>query len=725
MKGELGMNSETRNSLDSQFDIKPQLLPLVHRDTDTLFALTTSPQQYLATVKKILEAYHRRKIKEQNLIKDYIRNRAVDVERCINERRPLYLVGHTQSNKTQFIEHLTTLSLNKNWTDVVIIATTNMLDAKDLLYRRIVPACNNQRRSVYTTDNLPSRITPGDVIVTMSNDHRTKLLRNLITSSASIDRDNGHPPLRYLYIHDEADESEAAAGNPNYTQTKAQVEHELFQLLYDSSVPINYVKVSATLMSAICTSGKWVSTYNDLQAYQVFELPLSADYFGLNSSKMPIVRNLVPEDKRIFNRSSLLSACQYPSDSKNISTIVDAVVGLSNSCAFNMTQIGNVVYGTSMQSHVRMASLIAKDVHDRYGLRSAVWNTDSLTSLPRNTQVLCIVQNGDVRPRASLEERLREAADYFDHLVIIFICADKMTNKSITIDSGYDSGLYDPTSRRFGYYCNFTVLYAPKTAVEPCIQYLRCTGNRPPLKQHVVYTLPSVAKDIHSYVDDQAQNLANLRTCGEWKDEHTLIFRISERGLGKKRVNSRMHTSTSDSKEPRGTDITVTTRQDLVSTHGYYEIDQLYPLTRQEFMSATTRQDIIDLANTKGFTGKMPFASLYAPTDIEIRVNRSQSIPNWKDADTWRANIEMARNNNIPAKWTLTVFSSNGKYFLHFRNNMIWNYFKDKYFKDKSNARDCVKYTFKTHGGELHIVGAVKYCLDPNSRTRAMWKAEP
>ena len=713
------MNSETRNSLDSLFDIKPQLPSLVQLTPtnlyDSMVLMQAPPQRYLATAEKVLREYHLRRDKEKDQIKDYIYSRASDIKRCINDRRPMYIVGFTQSNKTEAIKQLSTLVIDENVADVLIIATTNMLDALDQLYRRVEPEFNNRGLSVYTTDNLPSRITTGDVIITLVNVDRAKLLASLVKKTTLIDTTNGREPLRYLCIHDEADEMEAASGDPNYNGKKAQAEEQLWDLLFESRGPISYVKVSATLMSAFYTSGRWVSTYKDVQAYQVLELPLSPDYIGLNSPKLTIVPNLVNEDKRIFNQNSLLSACQYPSDSKNISTIVDALVSLSNSCSFEMTQIGNVVYGNKMLSHVRMASLLADDVRDRYGWPSAVWNTNSLTSLPRNTQMLCIVQNGDVKPKTSLEERLQAAADYFDHLKIVAICADKMTNKSITIDSGYDSGLYDATSRRFGFYCNFTVLYAMNTAVEPCIQYLRCTGNRPPLKQHMAFTLPAVARDIRSYVDDQTQNLENLRKSGRWSKEQTLALRV-ERGLGKKEVNKRLLVS-----RPRhGTLISVETRNDLVSTHDYHEIDGLYSLTTQEFSTAQTRQGIIDLARAKEATRQRPFIRLYAPTDKEIRVNLPQSICNWKDEDTWRANIEMARNGNTPAQWTLTVFQSGQSYFLHFRNNMIWNYVTDK--DTPSNDLDCVKYMFETSMGELHVVGAMKYCFNPDSKTAGMWK---
>jgi hypothetical protein len=256
------------------------------------------------------------------------------------------------------------------------------------------------------------------------------------------------------------------------------------------------------------------------------------------------------------------------------------------------------------------------------------------------------------------------------------------------------------------------------TAVEPCIQYLRCTGNRPPLKQHVVFTLPAVARDIRSYVDDQTQNLDNLRKSGGWSKEQTLAFRVV-RGLGKKEVNKRLLVSTPGLRH--GTLISTETRNDLVSTHDYYEIDRLYSLTPQEFITAQTRQDIIDLAKAKA-TPLRPFIRLYDPTDKEIRVNLPQSIRNWKDEDTWRANIEMARNGNTPAQWTLTVFQSGQDYFLHFRNNIIWKYVTDK--DNPSNDLDCVKYMFETSMGELRLVGAMKYCFNPDSKTAGMWKAE-
>jgi hypothetical protein len=656
-------------------------------------------KSYPTSLERILEIW-RKKIEDpsnKNRYRNFLNNPEVQsyIKQCIDEDRPIYCFAKTQSGKTQFKQELAKLVITKGWKDVVIISTTNMTDAMTQLNDRVSQYFALYRINCYTTDNFPARANPRDVIVTMTNALRTGNLYNFLENSYKHDvnamllrpeEDLKH--LSYLVIYDEGEEFEMAAGDTSYDGKKAEAEKELWNLFFglrNKGVEIDMVKVSATLAATLYTSGTWAGAYGDLKPYQLFELPLSSDYIGIDdqSGNFTIVDNLVNEDTDIFFRGSLTDKAQSPSDSKNIPNIVESIESLIQHDKFKTVQIGNVVYGVSIASHIKMAELMSEEFESVWGRKTAIWSRkdQNATDFPKNTDVLFIVQNGLAEKRP-ISSKLCDAADYFANLKAVVICADKMANKSITIDTGHESGWDNPNSNRFGFYCNFTVLYGPENrSVEADIQYLRCTGNRPPIKKHYVFTTTKTMESINSYYENQYNNIEDIKSKGGWSGVQLIDYtidvakRISKGNVDKRFI--RASNSAFSSSRRKGIDISLPHRDQLVKQHGFRERDMLFKLSKKEFDNADSKSKIIELAKSKGF-GKEPYAdTLFEFSDTWVQVNTPKQMSGLKAESGVRVKMKVGDSKEVDGElktpdWIISMYQSGKDYYLYCMNNDLW-----------------------------------------------------
>ena len=655
-------------------------------------------KSYPGSLERVLDIW-RKKVKEssnENRYEIFLNDPQVEsyIKQCIDEDRPIYCFAKTQSGKTQFKQELAKLVISKKLKDVVIISTTNMTDAMTQLNDRVSKYFDLNRITSYTTSQLPSRANERNVIVTMTSGSRTAILTDFIEKTVEADKEGGHIHLRYLVIFDEGEEFEAAAGDSSYDGKKAIAEKQLWNLFFNlrnKGIEIDMVKVSATLAATLYTSGVWAGAYGDLKPYQLFELPLSTDYIGIDDpgGNFGIIDNLTIEDSDIFFRGSLTDNVQAPSDSKNIPVIVESIESLIQHDKFKTVQIGNVVYGVSVSSHIQMAELMSDEFENVWGRKTSVWSKrdQNATDFPKNTDILFIVQNGLAEKRP-ISSKLCDAADYFTDLKAVIICADKMANKSITIDTGHNTGWDDPSSKRFGFYCNFTVLYGPENrSVEADIQYLRCTGNRPPIKKHYVFTTNKTMESINSYYEDQFNNIEDIKSKGVWSGVQLIDYtidvakRISKGNVDKRFV--RASNSAFSSSRRKGIDIPLSGRDQLVKEKGFRERDMLFKLGKKEFDNADTKSKIIELAKSKGF-GKESYAdSLFDFGDPWVQVNTPKQMAGLKAESGVRVKMKIGDSKDINGKsetpdWVLSMYQSGKDYYLYCMNNDLWPLHKNE-----------------------------------------------
>jgi hypothetical protein len=649
-------------------------------------------KSYPTSLSRVLDIW-RKKVEEssnKDRYKIYLKDPIVQsyIKQCLDEDRPIYCFAKTQSGKTQFKQELAKLVISKGWKDVVIISTTNMTDAMTQLNERVSKFFDLNRITSYTTSQLPSRANERNVIVTMTSGSRTATLAEFIEKTIEADEEGGHPHLSYMVIFDEGEEFEAAAGDSAYDGKKAYAEEQLWSLFFNlrnQGIDIDMVKVSATLAATLYTSGTWAGAYGDLKPYQLFDLPLSADYVGIDdqTGNFSIIDNLVIEDADKFRFGSLTDEVQLPSDSKNISTIVENIENLIEADKFKTVQIGNVVYGVSIDSHNKIAKLMSEEFENIWGRKTATWSRkdQNATDFPKNTDILFIVQNGLAEKRP-ISSKLCDAADYFSDLKAVIVCADKMANKSITIDTGFDTGWDDPTSSRFGFYCNFTVLYGPENrSVEADIQYLRCTGNRPPIKKHCVFTTTDIMESINKYYENQYNNIENIKAKGGWSGIELIDYtiriakRISKGNVDKRFI--RASNSAFSSSRRKGVDIPLSGRDQLVKEKGFRERDILFTLSKKEFDNADNKSKIIELAKSKGFGKESYSNSLFEFSDPWIQVNTPSNMAGLKVESGVRVKMKIGDSKDIDGTrsspdWVISMYQSGKEYFLYCMNNDLW-----------------------------------------------------
>lgn len=654
-------------------------------------------KSYPTSLERILDIW-RKKVEDssnKNRYKIFLNDPKVQsyIKQCIDEDRPIYCFAKTQSGKTQFKQELAKLVITKGWKDVVIISTTNMTDAMTQLNERVSKYFDLNRITSYTTSQLPSRANERNVIVTMTSGSRMATLTDFIEKTIEADEEGGHTHLRYMVVFDEGEEFEAAAGDSSYDGKKAFAEEQLWNLFFNlrnKGIEIDMVKVSATLAATLYTSGVWAGAYGDLKPYQLFELPLSVDYIGIDdqNGNFTIIDNLVDEDSNIFFRGSLTDKVQTPSDSKNIPNIVESIESLIQHDKFKTVQIGNVVYGVSISSHIKMSEMMSEEFENEWGRKTAIWSRkdQNATDFPKNIDILFIVQNGLAEKRP-ISSKLCEAADYFSNLKAVIICADKMANKSITIDTGYDSIINgfewaNPNSKRFGFYCNFTVLYGPENrSVEADIQYLRCTGNRPPIKKHYVFTTTDIMESINKYYENQYNNLQSIKAKGGWSGFELIDYTIRlAKKISKGNVDKRLvraSNSAFSSSRRKGIDIPLSGRDEVVKKLGFRKRDMLFKLSKKEFDDADSKSKIIELAKLKGF-GKESYAdSLFEFSDPWVQVNMPKQMAGLKAESGVRVKMKVGDSKEIDGEsktpdWIISMYQSGKDYYLYCMNNDLW-----------------------------------------------------
>jgi len=573
----------------------------------------------MKTKKQVIQVWESLKNKPKNLnrFKTFFENRKQDIKRCLDEDRPIYITAKTQSNKTEAKKELISLIQREGWADFFGVSTTNMRDAGAQLKARLDKSLGKDRIQVfYAGDELPNIPNRGQTVISLSNYRQIEKLFEWISNAVAEDYEMKRKPLRYVFILDEGDEFEPASGDPDSDEKGiSRTEKNFWDLFFElrnKGVDVDMVKVSATLASAIYTAGTWAGRQKDFKPYQIFDLPLSVDYHGIERGLQydPI---LIEEDKTYFSSNKWTEDAQSIKDSNNLENIVRHLDHKIQNKKYDIPEVVNVVYGVAQDSHRLTANWMSKEFESNYiGYKVGILDRNmNVADLDPDCNVVFVIQNGSTE-RLPISQKLDHIGNYFDRLDLVAVFGDKMTNKSITIDCGYDKGWANPNSKNFGLYCNGTVVYGPTNRnIEAEIQYIRSSGNRPALKDHYVIATPETCDDLENYYKNQKTNLKNMNLNGGWTyGELIEIMNDLPRSkkIGKGKVNKRIlrvaNSSFANKGKSTGMKITLDQRVDYVDNKGFRERDKVFEITKKEYDRFNSIRDdskVIDCLVKKGF----------------------------------------------------------------------------------------------------------------------------
>jgi len=636
-------------------------------------------------LKSIINKWQKDHTQDDNRYDLYINRTDIDlnIQQCFKENRPMYCFGDIQSGKSLFKRILAAHLIDRDLTDIVIIQTTNLTHAMDQLQSKMEDFFTSNLIECVSSDDIGSlNILSGrKVIFTMTNYSRVQKITEVIekTKDAYLKKHNDDYDKipRFTVILDEGEEMEMAAGQD---KTKsAQTEQNMWKWLelVQEGVEIQFVKVSGTLSSALATSYVWTGNYGDIKPYQLFDLPTGSDYQGLRKTngKVKFRASLVPEQKHIFTSNGFTEHANDWWNSANMGTIADEIENVLQQDPYGLPHIINMVYGTKCDSHHKVADWIAELMFVRYGRKSDVWSSGPVQNLKSNCEIVCIVHN-NTTSHININDKIRQVADSQRNIRAIFVMGDKMLNKSITVDSGYSPGAgswSDVNSPYFGMYCNITIRYGSDyTNIEQDIQYMRCTGPRPDIKEHIVICTPTLQQDIQEYYETQDKMITDCKNRNGWNMDDVIVTHhqlSGRRRLGKMSVNKRLNRFNGGRR--KGYPFTSDKQRAYLMNQSFRERDRLFQLTDSEYNSLVLARDdkkTVQTALGKGFGHNSHPKGSRPQVNVSYPINADSSPRHWSSADSARGKMKVGDTN---AEWIFTLYEVNGSKWLYCYNKIL------------------------------------------------------
>lgn len=574
-----------------------------------------------------------------------------DIEHCIKNRLPMYGLAGTQSGKTFLKFWVAYYAIKKKVVDNVIISTTNLTGAKKQIFYRAKEWALQYDLQIKSTDDKDASMIKGDIFISMTNANRTNFVDKIVNDAECTAKKFNKPAPRILVIVDEGEEFHQS------TETST-CDTALGNLLIHKNHNINVLKISATLLSHMLIHGQF-SDLGMLTKEQVFRIPTHPDYKGLSSSTIqnPFILPALTAESN-WNGAGYTSSATTR-NTKNPKIIVDEVEKLINeqknigddAQTKKLVQIGNVVAGDSTAGHLRMAGLIASYFQRTKQRTVEIWDNKESSQLKKTSEIVIIIHNGSAKD-LSVAEKLSQIAHHWDRskLKAILIVSKKMTSKSISVEC---NNWYDPASPEFGFYCNFTAYYGPGSEnITVAIQAMRCTGIRPLLKKHVMWTTDETKQDIENYYDQIENFISHLNLKGKF-DNTQLIPWVPgySRALSKKKVQTQYIGNSGV--RSHGNNIANSDR------HNYVEADALIKSTAKDYARIGTNVALaIEYVLEHGFT----------PISIdpkECETFRNDTFYNSYD-DARNAFRNHTKGKNVKFHWV----KIKNRYYLYVKNKM-------------------------------------------------------
>lgn len=512
------------------------------------------------------------------------------IEYCIANKLPMYFMALTQSGKTFLKLELALWALDKGLVDNVIINSTNLIGANRQLLQRAKQWAWKNNRDVKTTTDKNASMMPGDVFINMSNAGKLNRIDAIVDEAEQYAKKYKRAQPRILVINDEGEEFH------QLTQT-SQCDTALGNLIETGNHNIVLAKVSATLLSHLLVHGPYSNELGYLDSRQVYKLPIHPDYKGLS---IPHFIEPVLETETNFNANGYVKKATLRNTS-NIQIVVDEIETLiaeqhkwgDDKQTRELPQIGNVVFGTSRAGHEKASAMMAREFQTR-GKSVAVWDNQMPQQLNTRASIAIVIHNGTSAKSMSLTDKLSWIAHNWDRtrLKAVVITSKKMIGKSITVECDNRD---DPTSPEFGFYANFTAYYgqAGENITLP-IQAMRCTGIRPDIKRHVMWTTDEIKQEIENYHDDIDSFVSHLNSVGVL-DETQAIAYTQNRPIAKAKVQKQLGVVKSST---RSASTTIENSERGMSV----EADAIIQVTDAQYKKlGLNKQAILDFVLLKGF----------------------------------------------------------------------------------------------------------------------------
>jgi hypothetical protein len=577
--------------------------------------------------------------------RNYITNNRTYIDYCIAHKLPMYFMALTQSGKTFLKFELALQAIKSGLVDNVIINSTNLVGANRQLFNRAVEWQYQNGMSVKTTTDKNAIMNKGDVFINMSNAGKLNRVDIIVQEAEKYAKKYNHPQPRILVINDEGEEFH------QHTETSL-CDTALGNLLNTKKHNIVVAKVSATLLSHLLVHGPYSSLMGYLDKRQVYKLPIHPDYKGLN---VPHFIEPVLLSESNFNAKGYVKKATLRNTS-NIRIVVDEIekliagqrkVGDSKQTRL-LPQVGNIVFGDSRTGHEKASGMLAR-AFQLSGRTVSVWNTQDFYQLNSNTNIVIIIHNGNATRAQTVAEKLSLIAHNWNRseLKAVVIISKKMLGKSITVECDNSN---DPKSPEFGFYANFTAYYgqAGENITFP-IQAMRCTGIRPEIKRHVMWTTDEIKQEIENYNDEIDRFVSHLNSKGVM-DTTELINWNQKRPIAKAKVQKQLGILKGNTKSDS---IVIENSERQIAV----QADMLIKVTSAQYKQLNNKQSIIKFAVAQGF---VPMSQ--SENDWEVRSDRAY------------ANGNIARNAfknhgslQVKAHW---VKQSRG-WLLYLKNNMV------------------------------------------------------
>jgi hypothetical protein len=441
----------------------------------------------------------------------------------------------TQSGKTFLKLELALWALRKDLVDNVIINSTNLTGANRQLLMRAIYWGQKNLISVKTTTDKNAIMMPGDVFINMSNANKLNRIDSIVENAEIMAKTFKRPQPRILVINDEAEEF-------HETTETSRCDTALGNLLLNNKHNILVAKVSATLLSHLLVHGPYSSTLGFLDKRQIYKLPIHPDYKGLNISNF--IEPVLNSDSN-FNANGYINKANLR-NTNNISIVVKEIEKLiaeqpkwgDDKQTKALPQIGNVVFGNSRVGHQKASTMMAR-AFQKYGHRVTIWDDEDFENLNTSNNIVIVIQNGTSAQQLTVADKLSKIAHNWNRkeLKAIVIISKKMLGKSITVECDNSN---DPKSPEFGFYANFTAYYGQMNEnITLPIQAMRCTGIRPDIKRHVMWTTDEIKQEIENYYDDVDNFVSHINAKGIM-DSTQLIAYSQKRPIAKAKVQRQL-----------------------------------------------------------------------------------------------------------------------------------------------------------------------------------------
>ena len=478
------------------------------------------PNDLSQKIKQFNQEYYSQENQERYLQffkKDFFVKDQLDYN--IKHNKTMFMMGRTQSQKTQAIFDLirTMIESGNHYFDHIVIYSPNMTEALLQLHKRLKKYGHIRRIPVTNAKNLDGTTLGGtSIIQALKGKTDIPKVKDALLDDAKMRKEVGDEPAKILIFDDEGEIFDQENDDGNVTE---KVMHDFKQSLKDEGIKcINTIKVSATLLFSILRYSKFHDLKEKpLQYRQIIELPLPAGYKGLGQPDFKIRAILKKDDKQLTMKNWKVDDVY---DAPNLMNTLDYLdFQYSDKNGYQVPEWANIAFCRDIEGQKKTAGLIKQYWEDK-AKGVAIINGSHVTTKGFTKKDIThgiILHNGDttnsaVKEENSIDYKIRTMHNRYPNLQVGVIIGYQLLERSVTCDSGDYDNMYKPGHSLFGSYCNTSVIYDNYfTNIDLILQIMRCTGPRPPIKEHAVLCTPITEHDIQEYLDLEEQFLKRLQ----------------------------------------------------------------------------------------------------------------------------------------------------------------------------------------------------------------------